>query len=254
MKANDIILCFFTGAALLLTGCAAHEKIKASGTVEITEVDVAPKISARVTKKVLDDGALVASGQIVVLLDNTIVAQQRDAAAIALKNAQASFDRSKDMLATNSIPRQQYEGVETQLAMAKAAYVQAQDFFNEAEVKAPWAGTVLKVHVEEGELVSPNTPVFTLGDMTKVKVTIYVPLIGMSRIKLGDAAQIKIDAYKDRSFEGRVTFISEEAEFTPKNVQTEDERIKQVFAVEVTADNKEMMMKPGVPCDVTIGD
>ncbi|MBN2754663.1 MAG: efflux RND transporter periplasmic adaptor subunit [Candidatus Goldbacteria bacterium] len=245
-----IIIALFISA---IAGCSKPDvSISGSGTVEIKEVDVAPKISARVIKKIKDAGETVKAGETVAVLENTIVQAQRQGAYSAYNTAKASYDRLKELYASASVSKQQFEAAEAQYNQARAAYITADEMLKESQVKAPWDGVIMEVHVEEGELVSPNTPVFTLGDMNTAKVTIYMPLIDMSRVKLGSAALVKIDAYKDKVFKGSVSRISQDAEFTPKNVQTKDERVKQVFGVEITVKNDEGMLKPGIPADVII--
>lgn len=252
MKKNIAVL-IIAVSIFTIAGCSKQNAaISGSGTVEIKEVDVAPKISARVVKKLKDAGEAVKAGETVAVLESTIVQAQQQGAYSAYNTAKAAYDRSKELYSSASISKQQFEASEAQYNQARSAYITADEMLKEAQVKAPWDGVIMEVHVEEGELVSPNTPVFTLGDMTTAKVTIYIPLIDMSRVKLGSTASVKIDAYKDKVFKGSVSRISQDAEFTPKNVQTKDERVKQVFAVEITVKNDESLLKPGIPADVII--
>jgi len=74
----------------------------------------------------------------------------------------------------------------------------------------------------------------------------------MGRVRLGDTAEVAIDAFPGRAFPGRITYISPEAEFTPKNVQTKEDRVKLVFGVKVEIENKDGLLKPGLPADATI--
>jgi HlyD family secretion protein len=226
--------------------------ILASGTVEITEADVSSRISSRVTSLEKDEGQQVTKGETMAMLDNSIVAAQKDAAAAMFANARDIYTRSKNLFESNSISEQQFESAQAAYISSEAQLREAQVMFNEATVVAPWSGIILRKHVEAGELVSPGTPLFTIGDLSHAKVTIYVPLTQMTMIKYGMKAFVEIDAYKGRKFEGTVTFISGEAEFTPKNVQTQDERIKEVFEVRITVPNPEGILKPGIPADVDI--
>jgi HlyD family secretion protein len=92
----------------------------------------------------------------------------------------------------------------------------------------------------------------TLVELDSVYVMIYVTEIELGRIRLGDDAEVKIDAFAERTFPGKVTYISPEAEFTPKNVQTKEDRVKLVFGVKVEIENKEGLLKPGLPADAVI--
>ncbi|MGD0566747.1 MAG: efflux RND transporter periplasmic adaptor subunit [Candidatus Goldiibacteriota bacterium] len=227
-------------------------KVTASGTVEITEVDVSSRISSRITTLEKDEGQEVKKGETMADLDDSIVAAQKDAAAAVFVNARDIYNRSKNLFDTQSISQQQFDSAQAAFVSAQAQLKEAQVMLDEAAVKAPWSGIILKKHVEAGELVSPGSPLFTIGDLSQAKVTIYVPLTQMTMIKYGMKALVEIDAYKGRKFEGKVTFISGEAEFTPKNVQTQDERIKEVFEVQITVPNPEGILKPGIPADVDI--
>ena len=99
----------------------------------------------------------------------------------------------------------------------------------------------------------PGTPLFSLVDLDRLYVKIYVPEPSIGKVALGQEAQVYVDAYPDRAFAARVSKVSQEAEFTPKNVETREERVKLVFAVEVAlAENPGGVLKPGMPADTVI--
>lgn len=238
---------------LLGAGCAKKSGvIEASGTVEVTQVDLASRIASRVASIAADEGAAVKKGDILARLDDRIVAAQKDAAAAMYEQVKATYERNSKLLNSQSITREQFDQSKAQFIKAESDLRQAAIMLDEANIYAPWDGTILKKNVEVGELVNVNTPLFTLGNLATAKVTIYVPLPDMGRIKLNQTARVMIDAFKNRAFEGRLTHIASEAEFTPKNVQTKDERVKEVFAVEITVPNPEFILKPGMPADVEI--
>jgi HlyD family secretion protein len=120
-------------------------------------------------------------------------------------------------------------------------------------VQAPFAGVVTVRHREPGEIVPSGSPVLTVLDPSDRWVRIYVPEPRLGAVALGARATITSDTYPDRSYEGRVQFIASEAEFTPKTVQTTEERVKLVYAVKVavTADSA-FELKPGMPADVRL--
>jgi HlyD family secretion protein len=95
-------------------------------------------------------------------------------------------------------------------------------------------------------------PVLTLTSLERPRVKVYIPEYRIGRIMLGQKADITVDSFPDKKFPATVTFISPEAEFTPKTVQTAEERVKLVFAVEVTVETTDGQLKPGMPADVTI--
>ena len=93
----------------------------------------------------------------------------------------------------------------------------------------------------------------TLGDLSRPWVNVYVGERDLGKVRLGMTAQVTVDSYPDAPFPGKVTFIAERAEFTPKNIQTPDERVKLVYRVKVTVDNRKGILKPGMPVDVDLG-
>ena len=93
---------------------------------------------------------------------------------------------------------------------------------------------------------------FKVSDLTKVNLIIYVSEEELGKVKLGQAADVSSDTYPDKKYEGKITYISPEAEFTPKNIQTKDERTKLVFAVKIKVKNPEFELKPGMPADAAV--
>jgi HlyD family secretion protein len=106
--------------------------------------------------------------------------------------------------------------------------------------------------IEQGEFVAVGANLLRITYLDKVKLTIYVSETELGNVRIGQKAKVAIDTYKDKSFEGTVTYISSAAEFTPKNVQTKEERAKLVFAVKLQIDNPEGILKPGMPADATL--
>ena len=119
-------------------------------------------------------------------------------------------------------------------------------------VVAPISGFVVEKYFEAGETVSPLSSLLKLSDLSVVKLKIYVSEEELGRVKLGQKADVTVDAYKNKKFEGRVIYISPEAEFTPKNIQTQDERTKLVFAVKIEVKNPDFDLKPGMPADAVV--
>jgi multidrug resistance efflux pump len=97
----------------------------------------------------------------------------------------------------------------------------------------------------------PGTPLLEIADLSKVTLKVYVALPALGRVRVGQPVQVAVDSFPDRVFEGRVTRIADQAEFTPKTVQTQEERVDTVFAVEIGVDNPDGALKPGMPADVT---
>lgn len=117
---------------------------------------------------------------------------------------------------------------------------------------SPISGLILSKNYENGEYVNPGTAIYTIGDMNDCWVKIYVPSTMLGRIRLGQGAQIKIDSFPERVFDGVIKEISQNAEFTPRQSITKNERANLVFAVKVKVNNSEGILKPGMPADVVI--
>lgn len=136
---------------------------------------------------------------------------------------------------------------------AEAAVAQVEATLIDAEVRAPWRGIVTRRHREPGETVAPGLPVVTVMDPDDRWVRIYVREDRIGRVSLDQEATIRTDSFADSTFKGRVRFVATEAEFTPRNVQTAEERLKLVYAVKVAiAADGGLALKPGMPADVVL--
>jgi HlyD family secretion protein len=122
----------------------------------------------------------------------------------------------------------------------------------ELKVFAPLDATVLTKAAEEGEVVAAGKPLVLLGDLDHPWIKIYVPETDVGKIRLGVRARILVDSFPGQPFEGTVTWISDEAEFTPKNIQTKEERVNLVYAVKITIDNAERKLKAGMTADAEL--
>ena len=123
---------------------------------------------------------------------------------------------------------------------------------SDSYVVSPLKGFLVKTFVEKGETVTPMSSLFKVSDLDIVELVIYVSEEELGLVKLGQKAEVTIDTYKYKVYEGKVTYISPEAEFTPKNIQTKDERTKLVFAVKIDIPNKNYDLKSGMPADAKV--
>ena len=143
-----------------------------------------------------------------------------------------------------------------QIAVLEAQVDQATANLEALEVKqgkyriqSPIGGQVIERVVHQGERVLQGSTLMTLGNLDRVELTVYVPEPEMGRVDLGQSVEVTIDTFPEKPFYGKVTMISQEAEFTPKNVQTKEERANTVFAVRVEIPNQEHRLRPGMPAD-----
>ena len=138
------------------------------------------------------------------------------------------------------------------VAQAEAGLVALQVQLEKFTLRAPVAGMVTARSVEEGEMAIPGASLFTIANLDQVNLTLYIPEGQIARVKIGQKVLVQVDSFPGRNFEGKVTFISSQAEFTPRAVQTQEERAKTVFAIKVAIDNPGHELKPGMPADAVI--
>jgi HlyD family secretion protein len=138
---------------------------------------------------------------------------------------------------------------------AEGALALAKTQLGYATLMAPMTGMVMSKNIEPGEYVAPGTAVVTVGDLVNVWVRGYIDEADLGRVKYGQAAVITTDTYPGRKYQGRVSFIASEAEFTPKNVQTEKQRVSLVYRIKVDIHNPAMELKAGMPvtADIELG-
>ena len=191
------------------------------------------------------------------------------AARAAVAVARARLDTARDRLASLRLGDEslQVEAARAALNQAQAARDQAAGVMAQAQaelaladaqierltIHAPISGVVVTQSVEPGEVVVAGGAVMTIGNLEQLTLTIYHPAARYGEISLGDRASVAVDSFPGESFAAEVVRIADQAEFTPRNVQTEEGRRTTVFAVELTVENPEGKLKPGMPADVEFG-
>lgn len=317
MKLTAIILSLFS---LGLIGCGDGHKgtIEASGTLEAVEVRVSAQVPGQVDRLFVDEGSQVKEGDTLAILDHsTQEIQWRQAqAGVALADAQYQllvngarsediqqasdalkqltssaklaeddYNRMKDLYASKSVTKKQYDDAESRYVITKAQLNSAKENLKkmqqfarpedleaakarldqakasadllrkqitDAFILAPVSGTVTNKPVEVGELVGVGTTIVTISQLETLNLMIYVSDDELGKVKLNGSADIVIDTYPERTFPGRVIYISPIAEFTPKNIQTKEDRTKLVFGVKLEVANKDGVLKAGMPADAYV--
>lgn len=166
--------------------------------------------------------------------------------------AEANLALAQAAKDTVQVKAQQIRVLEQSRNAAQAQLAEARANLAERKIYAPTNGTILSRTVEVGDVVSPGSPIFVMVDMSRLYLKVYIPEPDIPKLKLGDPAEIKVDAFPGTTFPARITKIYEQAEFTPKNVETKEERVKLVFGVELSFVNPEPRLKPGMPADSVI--
>lgn len=173
--------------------------------------------------------------------------EQIDQARAALAQAEA-----QSALVRNGPRRETIDAARARVEQAKASLAQAETQLGNATLLAPMTGVVLSKNIEPGEFVAPGTPVVTVGDLANVWLRAYVNETDLGRVKVGQPARVSTDTYPGKVYRGHVAFLASQAEFTPKNVQTDKERVKLVYRVKIEIPNPHMELKPGMPADADI--
>ena len=190
------------------------------------------------------------------LLDGGAVSQEAfDKTALAASIAESQLSQAREQLRLlESGPRtERIAAQRAQVAQAEAAVQVIEATLANMTIRAPFDGIVTVRNREPGEIAPAGSAVLTLMNPDSRWVRIYVPETRIGAVRLGQKARIRTDTDPDMSYGGEVIFIASEAEFTPKTVQTSEERVKLVYAVKVgLTDDPEHALKPGMPADVTL--
>jgi multidrug resistance efflux pump len=165
-----------------------------------------------------------------------------------VEQAQAGLDALKA-----GTRKQQLDAAQAQVDQAKAAVKAIEVQLAKVTISAPSDGVILDRSIEPGEMAAAGAPLFELGHLDKLEITVYLPEEKFALVKPGDTAQVHVDAYPERTFSATVLRIADQAEYTPRNVQTVEGRKDTVFAIRLSLDNADLSLKPGMPADVTFG-
>ena len=171
-----------------------------------------------------------------------------------IEQARAAYEQAASQyLLIKAGPRKEMiDQARAKVEQVAAALNGAETRLSYAVVYSPMDGIVLSKNIEPGEYVSAGTPVVTVGDIINVWLRAYIQATDLGKINVAQTAKITTDTYPGKIYEGRVAFISPVAEFTPKNVQTEKERVKLVYRIKIDITNPNMELKPGMPADAEI--
>jgi HlyD family secretion protein len=179
---------------------------------------------------------------------------QRDNAQSSLDVARSQYNAAEEelkLLEAGSRPAQ-IEAASWQVKQAEAAVQLAKVRLDKTKIYSPISGVVLVKFVEEGEVILPGVPIVTLADLDDMWVKIYIDELDIGKVTLGQSAKVRVDSFPDKEFIGEIIYISDEAEFTPKNIQTREDRVKLVFAVKVGIDNAGGLLKAGMYADIEL--
>jgi len=241
MKKQKIIFAVLLSVTILMAVLVflRRENFAYSGVIEAVEVDVSSRLGDIILKLNADEGSSVQKDQLLAVLENK---ETNLAYEISLKE----YKRAEQLLKTSAGSQENYD-------LKKNRYQQALIKKQWGEITSPIDGKVLYKYYEEGEFVPAGRKIFTVADLRKVNAWVYVEHDKLAEISVGQ----EVTGYlpeDEKTFKGKVTVINDEAEFTPKNVQTKQERTRLVYGVKVSFDNDEnFTLKPGMTVEADFG-
>lgn len=249
-----------------------------SGTIEVDEAHVAPRAAGRVQKIFAREGQILKAGDPIVELDAAELPAQRDLAAAQvdaakrdaeaqmaqlefmradarrqqelLRNKTVSPNEAERAASASNAQEKNVEAAHMRVAQANAQLAQIETQLHEMHVVAPGDSILEVLSVKVGDVLPANREVATLILPQHLWVRVYVPETWLGFIKLNDHVRVRVDAFRGTDFPGIIEQINRQAEFTPRNVQTVEDRIRQVFGVKIDLDNSEDKLRAGMSADV----
>ena len=263
--------------AILLSSCNSR-KNAVSGTIEVDEAHVGPRMAGRVEKIFAQEGDRLREGQLIAQLEASELRARRDLASAQIDTAirdadaqsaqleflRADAKRQKDLFARRVVSpndaersdsaakaqEKSLEAAQMKIIQARAQLADIEAQLKEMQVVAPAESTLEVLNVKVGDVLPPNGEVATLLLPQHLWVRVYVPEPWLGHIKIGDQVRVRVDSFPGKDFPGVVEQVNRQAEFTPRNVQTVEDRIKQVFGVKIRLPNDDDRLRAGMAADV----
>ncbi len=265
--AGVLVIGVLATIVFILKERSANAKIiKVSGNMEGDDVRISFRVEGQITELLTDEGMVIKKGDIVARLNKDELSKIKAEAEAALKFAERQYKldrddyiRAENLLKAGAISAQKRDAAKTtadtdlaNIKKLRASLELANTKLGWTDLASPLDGYVLVKSSLPGEVVQPGTPVFTAINLDDIWVTAYINETDLARVKLGQKAYVETDTYRGKKYDGRVSFISSQTEFTPKYIQTNEERVKYVYRIKVRANNSSLDLKPGMPADAYI--
>lgn len=261
-----LVIAGIISAAYFLKDNQRNKILKVSGNIEGDDVRMSFRVEGQIVELLTDEGKVVKQGEIVARLNTDELIKERDNAAASLKAAEfdyalakIDYQRSENLLKEGAVSAQKrdqdktkYDASAAKVEQLKASLALAQIRLGFTELASPLNGFILLKSSLAGEVVKSGAPVFTAVDLNNIWVTAYINEKDLGRVKLSQPVDVLTDTFAGKKYKGRVSFISSQAEFTPKFIQTQEERVKLVYRIKVAVDNSSLELKPGMPADAYI--
>lgn len=242
---------------------AEKKLVKVSGNIEGTEIRLSFRVEEQMTDLLTDEGMVINVGDIIARLDKEPYIRKQQEALASSKAAEHDYRlaqddhiRAQNLYLEGSVSDQERERAEITALSAKekmqekAAALELADInLGYTDLASPLDGFVLTKSAEAGEFMKVGATVVTAIDLNNIWLTAYINERDLGRVKLNQKAYVVIDSFPRKKYSGWVSYISQEAEFTPKYVQTTYERVKLVYRIKIRVDNSRFELKPGMPGD-----
>src|SRR6267378_109281 len=264
MNRKRILIILVVVIALAATGLYAgwfhrDSSLQGSGTVEARNIRVGSKVGGRIDKVLVREGDAVQPGQVLVTFDDKELQAALEQSRANAEKARRGY-RPEEIASAEARYRQALATLEKlvsgnrreDIEQAKAAHAYDLARYRERQVTAPSAANVEVLDVRPGDLIAPNTPVATLLEHDQIYVRIYIPETEIGRVQIGQQAEVRVDSFPHQVFNGVVEQINQQAEFLPRNVQTREERVHQLFGTKVRIEDPTGRVRAGMAADVKL--
>ncbi len=277
---------------LAFAGCQKSDRSDGYGNFEATEIIVSSEANGKLEQLRVEEGSRMAAGSVAAVIDTTqlhfsrtqlqaerrALAAKRPALAARIgvlleerRNMKRDDERYRRLLSEGAVPSKQLETIQNGIAVidrqirsletenpgiageisAKEARIsQLDDQISKSVVRNPVDGVVLTRYTEQGELTSYGKPLYRIADLQTMFLRVYLSGAQLPQVSIGEEVEVLIDG--NRSLKGRITWISEKAEFTPKIIQTREDRVSMVYAVKVQVNNPDGRLKIGMPGEMRL--
>lgn len=208
-----------------------------AGTVEATRIDLPSRVATVIKEVLVEEGNTVTQGQ-------TLVRLACEDISLAQKLAGDNFHRAENLKKSGSLSKEAFD-------LSQNRFEEASIRWSWCEIKSPVNGTILAKYLEPSEWVNPGTKIVSVANLNELWAYFYVPQEVMSSLRLNQEVLARVPEL-NQAFKGRIVRINDEAEFTPKNVQTQAERTRLVFGIKIQFENPEQKLKPGMTLITTL--
>ncbi len=243
-----------------------NNKLILSGTIESTEIDINSEVTGKVLSLVKDEGDLLIKNDVIVIIDSSmqeLIVKQQEANLdniITYYNYWLdTYKRIKSTYESGNISKQDYldtklkmDSGKEQVLQAQASLEQARLVLSKFQINSPIKGTYLSRNVNINDIVNIGTNIATVSDLTDLWIKVFIPQKYLGKIKLNQEIILKAIALENKILKGRMIYISSESEFTPKNIETNEEKENTVFKIKIKILNYIDELKPGMTVDAII--